>query len=85
MHVGVAEAGAVQTVPLDAREHLLVRGDGGRREGLQELKDGAAVAQIPAGQLADDVRVAEDLAVLQRALEVVRAVAEMGDPEPMYP
>ena len=81
MHIDVADALAVQPVAVDVGEYLIGLCHSRHRQVLQQAKNGAAVAQAAAGDLADDERVGDYGAALQQFGQLRVASAQMVDPD----
>ena len=68
MGVNVAQAFPGKITRFDEGQHLFVGGDGNPRQSTQQRDDLRPVDQIAAGQFADDERVAQDQAFIQKSV-----------------
>jgi len=81
MKINPAESPTEEVRRLKKRHDLTVCGDRRLGQGGQEHEDRLAIAQIPAGQLANDEWVAENLSCAQQLREPNVPRTEVGDPD----
>jgi hypothetical protein len=56
MHVDKAKTSTHEGVPLDEKQHLVVRRDTGTRQVFQQCQDLVTLAQVSAGQFTNNER-----------------------------
>ncbi len=80
MDIDVADASAMKPVAVDEAKDLVTVGNRSLRQVAQQFQDRCAIAQTAARDLAEDERMHDDTATIERVGELVIATAQMVDP-----
>src|ERR1700680_1520556 len=81
MGIDIADAAPEQRFAIDEMHHLLVRSDGRLRQFVHGAKDDIGLPQIAEGELAQNIRMPENLAAVEQPTQRVIAGPQMVDPD----
>ena len=81
MHIDIAQPLSHQPMPLDELKDLLMICFDGLRQGLEKGENFIPFTQIAAGQLSDDIGMAEDSSLNQKAPQACIPIAKVSHPD----